>query len=613
MRQGHQMTERLIAEFTENYLEKLFYFCLKRTGGNDEAEDLASDIALNIITALDKGTIPTSFSAWIWQIARNRYSVWADTKRRYRESTAGTAPEDCEFISADMSVEENLIRQEELSLLRRELSFISSDYRNILIAYYIEDRKVQDIAASANLSEGTVKSKLFRARKKLKEGMNMAREFGTKSFKPENVEFITSGNQPSGIPWSLLARKLPKNILLEASNNPSTIEELSIELGTAVPYMEEEVEILVNGSLLKRVGDKYITSFFITDRDSRFAIYKAQRWFAQERSEMIGTIVSDTLAQIRSLGVVRNDMSDNDLRWWAVIYLVDHCLTKSKSYTIDFPKKRANGEEWGIMGFEQAELPEYCAIGQNAVASPRTAQCTETTADPKISKRTETAADPKISKRTETAADPKTSNCTETAADPKIFKRTETAADPKTSKHTEAAADPKMPTPTESIFWFYKLEEYGLWDRDTALTPADVLFLGDVIRNSRNLASFSASETVQWHNIENRFAHADSAGNIIPDILVMYHDDLKKIKHMWNSHPLFEKVVDNIETTFDETLKILRQNANPILHDQLAYCTSMHMLDLRTITIHDEINSGRLTPPNDPEHSRAAMWLVLER
>lgn len=553
MHQRHQMTERLTAEFTENYLEKLFYFCLKRTGSSDEAEDLASDIALNIIIALDKGTIPTSFSAWIWQIARNRYSAWADTKRRYRESAAGAAPEDCDIICNDMSVEEKLIRQEELSLLRRELSFVSSDYRNILIAYYIEDRKVQDIAASANLSEGTVKSKLFRARKKLKEGMNMAREFGTKSFKPENVEFVTSGNQPSGIPWSLLTRKLPKNILLAASNNPSTIEELSIELGTAVPYMEEEVEILVNGTLLKKVGDKYITSFFITDRDSQFAIYRVQRQFARERSEMIGTIVSDTLAQIRELGVVHNDMSDNDLRWWAVFYLVDHCLNRSKSYTINFPEKRVSGEEWGIMGFEQAELPEACAIGENAVASPETA------------------------------------------------------------KRKETAADPKIFMPTQSVFWFYKIGEYGLWDRDTAISPANVLFLGDVIRNNRNRASFSVSETAQWHNIENRFAHADSAGNIIPDILVMYYDDLNKIGRMWNSHPLFEKVLDNIETTFAETLKILRNNANPILHDQLAYCTSMHMLSLRMITMHDEINSGRLTPPKDPEHSKAAMWLVLEQ
>ena len=55
----------LIAEFAENYMEKLFYFCLKKTGNNTEAEDLAQDIALQIITALNKGTIPTSFSAWV--------------------------------------------------------------------------------------------------------------------------------------------------------------------------------------------------------------------------------------------------------------------------------------------------------------------------------------------------------------------------------------------------------------------------------------------------------------------------------------------------------------------------------------------------------------------
>lgn len=280
---------------------------------------------------------------------------------------------------------------------------------------------------------------------------------------------------------------------------------------------------------------------------------------------MLGTIVSDTLTQIRNLGVVRNDMSDNDLRWWAVIYLVDYCLAQSESYTIDFPEKRATGEEWGIMGFEQTELPESCAIGQNAVASPRAA------------------------------------------------KSLQNAADPKTAKGPETAADPKAATHPESIFWFYKIEEYGLWDRDTAISPADVLFLGDVIRNSRNHASFSASETAQWHNIENRFAHADSAGNIIPDILVMYYADLNRIRHMWNAHPLFKRVLDNIKAAFTETLKILRQNANPILHDQLAYCASMHMLNLRMITMHDEINCGRLTPPKDPEHSKAAMWLELER
>ena len=45
MKQKDQMTQRLIAEFTENYLETLFYFCLKKTGSRDEAEKKATDKA----------------------------------------------------------------------------------------------------------------------------------------------------------------------------------------------------------------------------------------------------------------------------------------------------------------------------------------------------------------------------------------------------------------------------------------------------------------------------------------------------------------------------------------------------------------------------------------
>ena len=62
MQETNRMCDQLINEFTENYMEKLFYFCLKKTGNNVEAEDLTQDIALQIITALNRGAIPTSFS-----------------------------------------------------------------------------------------------------------------------------------------------------------------------------------------------------------------------------------------------------------------------------------------------------------------------------------------------------------------------------------------------------------------------------------------------------------------------------------------------------------------------------------------------------------------------
>lgn len=55
MQETNRMCDQLINEFTENYMEKLFYFCLKKTGNNVEAEDLTQDIALQIITALNRG------------------------------------------------------------------------------------------------------------------------------------------------------------------------------------------------------------------------------------------------------------------------------------------------------------------------------------------------------------------------------------------------------------------------------------------------------------------------------------------------------------------------------------------------------------------------------
>lgn len=186
----------------------------------------------------------------------------------------------------------------------------------------------------------------------------MAREFGVRSYKPEDIDFATSGYQPSGLPDDAIKRKLPKNILLEADNNPMTVEKLAIELGTAVPYMEEEVELLVRATLLKKVGDKYVTSFFIVNKECRLEIYYAQRKTSKERSAIVDTIVSDSLEEIRAMGIVPNGMSDADLKWWATIYAVDHFIQTLDVVRYDWPEMRSNGEVWGIMGLEKIELPE---------------------------------------------------------------------------------------------------------------------------------------------------------------------------------------------------------------------------------------------------------------
>ena len=192
MQETNEIRDRLIKEFTENYMEKLFYFCLKKTGNNTEAEDLTQDIALQIVTALNKGTIPTSFSAWVWQIARNRYSVWAEDKHKRNELQSDSDIGDYEIKDEDGNILDEMVHTEQMALLRRELAFIKSDYRNIIVSYYIDNKSIRDISFSLALSENTVKQRLFRARQILKEGMDMAREFGVRSYKPEEITFTNS-------------------------------------------------------------------------------------------------------------------------------------------------------------------------------------------------------------------------------------------------------------------------------------------------------------------------------------------------------------------------------------------------------------------------------------
>ncbi len=363
--------ENLMEIFSTQYIETLFYFCLKKTGSTAEAEDLASDITVNILAALKRGTVPASFSAWVWKIARNRYSVWARLKRRRTDEVSGTDIGALE-IPGDQSVEEDCIQAEDKRLLRRELAFIAGEYRNLLVAYYVEGRRIQDIADGLGQPEGTVKANLFRSRKRLKEGMNMAREFGLRSYNPEDVEFCASGNQPSGLPWTVVGRQIPKNILLQAHNNPSTLEDLSMELGIAMPYMEEEVKILTDATLLREMGGKYVTNFFIADKECQLAVYQAQRRDSRKRSRLIGGLVEDCLPEIERLSILQGRVNDDGFKWLLFPMLVDRFNEANTTGNIFESFQRPDGGNWGFMGLEKHHLiPESITMEHNCCGNSK--------------------------------------------------------------------------------------------------------------------------------------------------------------------------------------------------------------------------------------------------
>ena len=129
----------LLETYCEEYLGKIFYFALKKTGNADDADDLASEVSVAVVAALRAGREPDNFDAWVWTVARNRWKRYA--KKRYYgpEAEAESLEDAAETIPDGENIDESLVLSEDLGLLRRELAFIRSDYRRILVAHYFEN------------------------------------------------------------------------------------------------------------------------------------------------------------------------------------------------------------------------------------------------------------------------------------------------------------------------------------------------------------------------------------------------------------------------------------------------------------------------------------------
>lgn len=356
--------------YASEYLGKIFYYCLRKTGNENEAEELSSDITVSVMQELAKGTIPESFSAWVWQIAKNRYARWADKKHKKNELFDGEdIAEHIDVMDDDMNAEENLIHEETLSTLRRELAFIRSDYRKVLVAFYIDDKSLPAIAGELGLPLGTVKTRLIRAREILKEGMDMAREFGKLSYRPENISFVNYVPKPGkrNEPWALFEKLLPKNILLAAYRNPMTAEELSLELGVALPYLEEEIAVLEKQLLLRKTGKKYESTIVILNAEAQRKIYDKLYALAPEMEKKIEKYFAlrDELYAKNGIRWNLGAQPEEDMRWARLMRAVDLAFYYIAEDNIDHHTKRPNGGEWDIVGYEEYHGDGFCGVGQH--------------------------------------------------------------------------------------------------------------------------------------------------------------------------------------------------------------------------------------------------------
>ncbi len=261
MHRNNELSKDELNTILQEHIDKIFAFALKRIGNRQEAEELSQDIVYEILRSAQSLKDVRAFHGWMWTIAKNTWKRWL-RKRSHNQIECFDALNMVLFDDSS-NLENAVVLDEEIMLLRREISLLSETARRVTVLHYMEDKSCEEISYILNISMGMVKQHLFKARKIIKDGICMNRELGEKSYNPKNFVFGFWGELGT-LYYKMFERKIPKNIVMSAYQKPLTIEELSMDTGIPRPYLEEEVKILLEGDVISKTKNgHYQTNFII--------------------------------------------------------------------------------------------------------------------------------------------------------------------------------------------------------------------------------------------------------------------------------------------------------------------------------------------------------------
>ena len=329
---NRQDVEKIITE----YLKPIFGFALKRCKSIHDAEDLSQEITIRAFRALLVKDDVADMGKFIWTVAHNTLSNYY---RDAAKSMVGVSIDEVAELIADpyseLDTDDNT---EAIHRLQTEIAYLSKLQRRIVIAYYFENRKQANIAEELGIPLGTVKWHLFEAKKELKRGVTMTRNYGELKFNPIRLTRICCNGSTGtkGSNANFFRSALSQNIAYTVRSSYQSVNEIADALGVSPVYVESEVEFLYDYGFLLKKGDRYIANIIIDEADGEIirlhdAMYsQATALFADELFDSL--IESGLLKDDRILGgkygevtMTTDPPKDENFLLWSLIPYITAC------------------------------------------------------------------------------------------------------------------------------------------------------------------------------------------------------------------------------------------------------------------------------------------------
>ncbi len=178
--QEREIIEKVVAGDTEafealvlEHQNKVYSLALRMVGNEEDARDMAQEAFIRAFNSLAGFRGDSKFSVWIYRLTSNICIDFLRSRAKKRtvsmtwaDDEGGEAGE-LEIPDETWSPAERLERSETRESVRRGLDSLSPQYREILLLREINGLSYDEISEALGIEPGTVKSRIFRARKKL--------------------------------------------------------------------------------------------------------------------------------------------------------------------------------------------------------------------------------------------------------------------------------------------------------------------------------------------------------------------------------------------------------------------------------------------------------------
>lgn len=163
--------EKLIA----SYQRKVYTIAYRYMGKREEAEDLAQEAFIKVFRSIKSFRGESSFQTWLYHVVSNvcRDALRKNSRRAedYLDCAITTEKGEIKREVADWSLSpEQVVESKELGeFLQSMINQLSPQHKEVIIMREIQDMSYEEIANELGCSLGTVKSRLSRARRSLRE------------------------------------------------------------------------------------------------------------------------------------------------------------------------------------------------------------------------------------------------------------------------------------------------------------------------------------------------------------------------------------------------------------------------------------------------------------